>query len=185
MTMQLRVALVPCLLLAIACAIGPDTTSGGGTSTGTTGAGTTGAGPTSAATTGSTTDAVPTGSGDASSGGTGGTSTSGPAETDTGETDTGVATASDTTGAAACEAIVGSTDCAALVDVSPDLTLEECMTCQGAACGQEPMCDDQYPCVDGSIVLQGCCSDEQCAGLTLFCGMFIGTNNICVLHDDV
>lgn len=184
MTMQLRVALVPCLLLAIACAIGPDTTSGGGTSTGTTGAGTTGAGPTSAATTGSTTDAVPTGSGDASghasSGGPGGTSTSGP-----GETDTGVATGSDTTGAAACEAIVGSTDCAALVAVSPDLTLEECMTCQGAACGQEPVCDGQYPCVDGSIVLQGCCSDEQCAGLTLFCGMFIGTNNICVLDDDV
>ena len=184
MTMQLRVALVPCLLLAIACAIGPDTTSGGGTSTGTTGAGTTGAGPTSAATTGSTTDAVPTGSGDgtghASSGGPGGTSTSGP-----GETDTGAATGSDTTGAAACEAIVGSTDCAALVAVSPDLTLEECMTCQGAACGQEPVCDGQYPCVDGSIVLQGCCSDEQCAGLTLFCGMFIGTNNICVLHDDV
>jgi hypothetical protein len=184
MTMQLRVALVPCLLLAIACAIGPDTTSGGGTSTGTTGAGTTGAGPTSAATTGSTTDAVPTGSGDgtghASSGGPGGTSTSGP-----GETDTGAATGSDTTGAAACEAIVGSTDCAALVAVSPDLTLEECMTCQGAACGQEPVCDGQYPCVDGSIVLQGCCSDEQCAGLTLFCGMFIGTNNICVLDDDV
>ena len=176
MTMQLRVALVPCLLLAIACAIGPDTTSGGGTSTGTTGAGTTGAGPTSAATTGSTTDAVPTGSGD----GTGHASSGGP-----GETDTGAATGSDTTGAAACEAIVGSTDCAALVAVSPDLTLEECMTCQGAACGQEPVCDGQYPCVDGSIVLQGCCSDEQCAGLTLFCGMFIGTNNICVLDDDV
>ena len=99
--------------------------------------------------------------------------------------DTGAATGSDTTGAAACEAIVGSTDCAALVAVSPDLTLEECMTCQGAACGQEPVCDGQYPCVDGSIVLQGCCSDEQCAGLTLFCGMFIGTNNICVLDDDV
>lgn len=182
--MKLHITLVACLLLTIACAVGPDTTSGGGTSTGTTGAGTTGAGTTSAATTGSTTDAVPTGSGDgtghASSGGPGGTSTSG-----SGETDTGAATSGDTTGAAACEAIVGLTDCADLVAVSPDLTLEECMTCQGAACGQKPVCDGQYPCVDGSIVLQGCCSDEQCAGLTPFCGMFIGTDNICVLDDDV
>ncbi len=185
--MKIRGALVYSLLLAPACPFTLDTSSSDGTSSGG-GTGTTGS--TASAGTGSATDAVPTGSdagtGHASSGGLTEASTGVVTGETTGATGATTGETSDaTTGAAACEAIVGSTDCAALVAVSPDLTLEECMTCQGAPCGQEPICDDQYPCVDGSIVLQGCCSDEQCAGLTLFCGMFIGTDNICVLSDDV
>ncbi|MCA9662077.1 MAG: hypothetical protein KC486_27305 [Myxococcales bacterium] len=68
--------------------------------------------------------------------------------------------------------------------MSPDLTLEECETCQGAACDSDPLCD-QYPCVDGSIVLRGCCTDADCEGLAPFCGMYIATNNICVDSDDI
>lgn len=186
--MKIRAALVYSLLLAPACPFTLDTSSGGDTGTGG-GTGTAGS-TTASAGTGSATDVVPTGSdggtGHASSGGLSETST-GVATGETTVTSSGTTgeTSDATTGAAACEAIVGSTDCVALVEVSPDLTLEECMTCQGAACGQEPVCDEQYPCVDGSIVLQGCCSDQQCAGLTPYCGMHIGTNNVCVLHDDI
>lgn len=137
-----------------------------------------------------------TGTSSTSSGETGGVPTSGAPTSESGTTalDTGASTGdtagttedpSGTTGSELCDAIVGSRDCAALVGISGDLTLEECMLCQGAPCGQEASCDSQYPCVDGAIVIQGCCTDEQCAGLTPFCGMFIGTNNVCVLSDDV
>jgi hypothetical protein len=75
-------------------------------------------------------------------------------------------------------------DCEALAEVSPDLTLEECQMCQGVACGTIQTCDSQYPCIDDAITLVGCCIDSECEGLSNFCGMFIGTNNICVLDDD-
>lgn len=145
---------------------------------------------------GSTTEGATMG-GTTTSGGTSGTSAAssseGSATTDTptsGATSTGAATTGTTatgttTDAPTCEAIVGSTDCAALAEVSPDLSLEECMMCQGAPCGEHELCDSQYPCVDGSIVLRGCCTDGQCEGLTSFCGMFIGTNNVCVKNDDI
>lgn len=114
------------------------------------------------------------------------TTTTGPPDTSMATTTQTDATTTDpTTGNAACEAIVGSQDCPALVAVSGELTLEECNACQGAACGSDPTCDGQYPCVDNQIVLQGCCTDEQCAGLTPYCGMFIAPNNVCVFSDDV
>lgn len=162
---------VVCLLLASACGPGSggssDDSSGGATSAGTS-AGDTTATPT----TGSSTSAP-------------GTTT----DPDTGGTTvvTGDGTTTDpsaTTGPQACEAIVGSTECAALAEVSGDLSFEECTACQAAPCGTDPICDGQYPCIDGAIVVKGCCSDAQCAGLTPFCGMFIGTNNVCVLQDD-
>jgi hypothetical protein len=137
---------------------------------------------TTTATTGAATTPTTGGATATSTGETGGTtseSTGGTTSESTSDTTAG------TTGGQTCDAIVGSDDCAALAEVSPDLTLEDCMTCQGAPCGQEPMCDQQYPCVEGSIVLRGCCTDAQCAGLTPFCGMFIGIDNICVEHDDV
>lgn len=84
-----------------------------------------------------------------------------------------------------CEAAAGVTDCEVLVTLADELTLEVCTTCQGAACGTVSECDTQFPCIDGKIVVQGCCSDEDCAGLSLFCGMFIAVNNVCVLSDDV
>ena len=90
-----------------------------------------------------------------------------------------------TTGPRACASIVGSMECEALAEVSIDLTLEECLLCQGAPCGREALCDGQYPCVDGVIVLRGCCQDLECEGLTPFCGMYLGTNDICVLSDDI
>jgi len=184
-------ALACTLLLASACPAGPDTASDGGT-------GTIGASSSSTATTtatdGSATAATTTTTTTTTTG-TGTTPpTGGATEASTGETggttleSTGGATAESTggtTGGQTCDAIVGSDDCAALAGVSPDLTLEDCMTCQGAPCGQEAMCDQQFPCVDGSIVLRGCCTDAQCTGLTMFCGMFIGVNHICVNDDDV
>ncbi len=90
-----------------------------------------------------------------------------------------------TTGAPGCAMIVGVEDCALLAEFTPELTLEECLLCQGIPCGQDPGCDAEYPCIEGKIVLRGCCTDDQCEGLTPYCGMFIGTDNICVLHDDV
>lgn len=166
-----------CLLLASAC--GPGSGGSSGESTGDSSGGGTSAGT-------STGDMTPTT----------GSSTSGPGTTsdpDTGGTTivTGAGTTTDattdpsgTTGPQACEAIVGSTDCAALAEVSIDLSLEDCIACQATPCGADPLCDGQYPCIDGEIVIKGCCSDAQCAGLTPFCGMFIGTNNVCVLQDD-
>lgn len=90
-----------------------------------------------------------------------------------------------TTGPRACESIVGSMECEALAEVSIDLTFEECLLCQGAPCGAKAICDGQYPCVDGVIVLRGCCQDLECEGLAPFCGMYLGTNDICVLSDDI
>ncbi len=166
------------LLIALlpACPAGPGTGTDADTSTGTT---TTSASAetTSPASTGPTAPTTST---------TDPTSTTDAPPTTSSTTDTTTATTTDTTtGAAACDAIVGSTDCEALVAVSGDLTLEDCQACQGIPCGQDPACDGQYPCLDGIIVLQGCCSDEQCAGVAPFCGMFIATDNICVLSDDV
>ncbi len=57
--------------------------------------------------------------------------------------------------------------------------------CQGVECGSVESCDVEYPCIDGTILLQGCCTDSECEGLTPFCGMYSGTHNICVLNDDV
>jgi hypothetical protein len=177
---------LPCCLLVLvsACPAGPGTSTGSGTGTdgatsttgGTMGGSSTGTLPT---TTDATTTSQPTT--------TGATTDTGPATSDTSATTdpTTIATTDATTGVAGCADIVGSMDCPALVAVSGDLTLEQCTLCQGAPCGQEPDCDSQYPCVGDVIVLRGCCSDEQCAGLTPFFGMFIATNNVCVLSDDV
>lgn len=152
----MRLALACCTLLAAACGPGP--------------AGTTDAATTDASTSSGPTTAAPT-------------STEPPTGTTTG-TSTDVGTDA-TTGGSTCDAIVGSRDCAALVAASGELTLEQCEQCQGAACGAIADCDAQYPCVDGAIVLQGCCEDEQCAELSPYCGRFTGTNSVCVLHDDV
>lgn len=161
--MYTRATIACSLLLWAACGPGPDgttdTTATSGTTTGTT-----------TPTTGAT--------GEASTGTTGATG-----ETSTGDM-TGTAGMTGTTGAAACEAIVGSQDCAALVAVSGDLTLETCMKCQGSACATDPECDI-FPCIANAIVIQGCCADAQCAGLSPFCGMFIAPNNVCVLSDDI
>ncbi len=90
-----------------------------------------------------------------------------------------------TTGPSGCESIVGLTECEVLAAFSPDLTLETCQLCQGIACGQEPSCDQEFPCVDGAILLKGCCTDRECSDISPFCGMFTGVKNICVLDDDV
>ena len=112
-----------------------------------------------------------------------GSSTASSTEGDTSSTSTGETSGS--TAGQECAAIIGSRDCEALAAVSPDLDLATCLLCQGVACGQEAACDAEYPCVRGAIVLQGCCADGDCEGLAPFCGMYIGTNNVCVLHDDV
>ncbi len=172
--MYTRTTIACSLLLWAACGPGPDGTTD---TTATSGATTT------TATTGTTTPTTGA-TGETSTGTTGATG-----ETSTGDM-TGMTGTTDatgmtgTTGAAACEAIVGSQDCAALVAVSGDLTLETCMKCQGSACATDPECDI-FPCIANAIVIQGCCADAQCAGLSPFCGMFIAPNNVCVLSDDI
>ena len=108
-------------------------------------------------------------------------STTGEATTETGTSASGGMT----TGSSDCESIVGVTECEALAAFSDDLTLETCQLCQGIACGQEPSCDQEFPCVDGAILLRGCCTDRECSDISPFCGMFTGVNNLCVLDDDV
>jgi hypothetical protein len=66
---------------------------------------------------------------------------------------------------------VGSRDCAVLDGGVSGL----CTNCQGQTCGQDDC--DFLPCVDGTIVVEGCNADEQCAPLstteqTIYCGMF-------------
>ncbi len=80
---------------------------------------------------------------------------------------------------------VGSTDCSTLAEVSIDLTLDECLACQGAACGSDATCDAKFPCVDGEILIVGCADDEDCQGVSSFCGRYTGTNDVCVPDDDV
>ncbi len=181
-------ALIICLLLGPGCPIGPDTSDSGASTAGSTSAtGSTSGAPTTTnvATTGDSEGTSASGtstSGTSTSGtSTSGSGTSGSGTSGSGTSGTGT---SGTTGVAACDAIIGSTDCMALVEVSGDLTLEECLTCQGSPCGLDPSCD-QYPCVNGSVVIQGCCTDAQCAELTPYCGMFIGTDNVCVKDDDI
>lgn len=176
--MYTRATIACSLLLWAACGPGPDGTTD---TTATSGATTT------TATTGTTTTPTTGATGETSTGTTGATG-----ETSTGDMTgmtgttgtTGTTGMTGTTGAAACEAIVGSQDCAALVAVSGDLTLETCMKCQGSACATDPECDI-FPCIANAIVIQGCCADAQCAGLSPFCGMFIAPNNVCVLSDDI
>jgi hypothetical protein len=162
------------MIWGAACSGGPTTseaTSAGSTSSsGSSSAETSDGGSTGSTSAGSTSE------GSTSEGSTSGDSTSTAAET---------TTAGSTTEPAACAGIVGSRECALLAEVSPELDLAACLLCQGAACGAEARCDAQYPCVDDKIVIQGCCTDEECEGLTPFCGMYTGTNNVCVLHDDV
>lgn len=176
--MDIRATIVFSCIFLGACGPGPggstdtvastDPTTSGATSTGDTTTGTSGATtPTTGATDETTTTGAPT---------TTGTTT-------TGTTD--VTTSTTTGGPLVCDDIVGSLDCAELVAVSGELTMETCMKCQGIACGQEPECDSQFPCSDDVIVIQGCCTDEQCEGLSPFCGMFIAADSVCVLSDDV
>lgn len=171
--------------LAGACTAGPGTGSGGSSGGSTGGASSTGgsSGGTEGAATGSSgsSGATPT-----SGGSTSGGSTSGGTEASSGGTEASSGGTEATTGGVSrCEAAVGVTECAVLVKLAEELTEELCTTCQGAACGTEPDCDSQFPCVEGRIVVQGCCSDEDCAGLSPFCGMFIAINNVCVVSDDV
>lgn len=165
---MMRRVLIAGLIGALACGPG----EGGSSEGGSTGAvSSTGGASTTGASSGTDTGAPTTG--DSATSGTGTTdATSGPGTTDA------------TTGEPTCEDIVGSTDCALLVAVSKELTLAECEMCQGAACGAIATCDGQYPCVDGVIVLRGCCFDHQCTEGAPFCGQFLGTNNVCVLQDD-
>lgn len=81
--------------------------------------------------------------------------------------------------------IPGSLDCAEIGACSIDLDEGGCTACQGVACGTVSQCDTLFPCVDGAIVVQGCCLDSDCVGVAPFCGRYIGTNNVCVLHDDI
>lgn len=81
--------------------------------------------------------------------------------------------------------VSGSRDCIEIGACSSDLDEGGCTACQGVGCGTVSQCDTLFPCVDGAIVVQGCCADSDCTGVTPFCGRFIGTNNVCVLHDDI
>ena len=168
--------------LAGACTAGPGTGSGG--STGSSG-GSTGAASSTGGSSGGTEGTASGSEGSSGAPTTSGGSTSGGTEASSGGTEASSGTEATTGGVSRCEAAVGVTECAVLVKLAEELTEELCTTCQGAACGTEPDCDSQFPCVEGRIVVQGCCGDEDCAGLSPFCGMFIAINNVCVVSDDV
>jgi len=174
-------AVVVGLMFSLGCSGGP-TTSESSTE------GSTSAGGSSS---GSSTVGDPTnGASGTETSGSSGTETSGSSSAGSTSEGSSSTTSAQTTGETsadppACAAIVGSRECALLAEVSGDLELSECLLCQGIACGQQASCDDQYPCIEGAIVIQGCCTDEQCAGLTPFCGMYSGTNFVCVRSDDV
>ncbi|MBZ5709998.1 hypothetical protein [Nannocystis pusilla] len=177
--MDIRATIVFSCILLGACGPGPGSSTDTVTSTDPTTSG--------ATSTGGATGDTTTGTSGATTPTTGATATSDDTTT-TGAPTTGTtgATTSPTTGGPlVCDDIVGSLDCAELVAVSADLTMETCMKCQGIPCGQEPDCDGQFPCFNDVIVIQGCCTDEQCEGLSPFCGMFIAADNVCVLSDDV
>jgi hypothetical protein len=161
--------------LVAGCGPGTDESSEAGSSGGT--AATDGA----TSTTGGTT-AVTTG---ATTGGATGTSGDSTVTATTDATTTAATTGTTTTATTggACE-IAGELDCALLVEFSGELTMQECEMCQGAPCGAVPECNN-YPCVDGQVVIRGCCEDSECADLTPFCGMFIAVNNVCVQSDDI
>ncbi len=179
--MIIRATFLCSCLLSIACGPGPgDTTD----TAATTGASTSSGGSSTGATTGSSgtsADTTPTTGGMTGTTGDTGTTT---AATTTAATSGTTDAPSGTTGAPICEDIVGSQDCEALVEVATELSFETCIQCQGVPCGVDAECDNAFPCVDEAIVIQGCCSDRQCAGLSLYCGMFIATNNVCVNDDD-
>jgi hypothetical protein len=82
------------------------------------------------------------------------------------------------------DAHVGSRDCNVIAEASPDpATGESCKKCQKKPCG-EVGCD-LFPCVNNEIVVQGCNEDEDCTGLTPFCGKYMAPNNVCVTDDDI
>lgn len=184
--MDIRATIVFSCILLGACGPGPGSSTDTVTSTDPTTSGATSTG-------GATGDTTTTGTSGATAPTTGATATTddtttgAPTTTDTTTTTgtTDMTTSTTTGGPLVCDDIVGSLDCAELVAVSGDLTMETCMKCQGIPCGQEPDCDSQFPCFNDVIVIQGCCTDEQCAGLSPFCGMFIAADNVCVLSDDV
>ncbi len=173
------------LVLTLAPACGDDeNTSSDASSTGGT-SGTSGTGSATSTTAGGTGSATSTTAG-ATTSDAGSSSTASATSTTSTTSTTGTASTGATTGAPECADVIGSMDCAALVEVSGELTLERCELCQGIACGVEPdTCDVEFPCVDGVIVLQGCCADADCEGLAPYCGMFTATNNVCVLDDDL
>ncbi len=84
--------------------------------------------------------------------------------------------------------ISGSTSCEEIAACSIDIDAATCNERQGEACDDENQ-TGEFPCVNNELVLRGCCSDADCEGLLegrrLFCGQFIGTNNVCVLDDDI
>jgi len=77
--------------------------------------------------------------------------------------------------------IVGSRDCAFLA-ARLRFSFQECQTCQGQPCDTVPGCN--APCVDGVHVYRGCCSDDDCAGVSAFCSSFASSpHGSCVVDD--
>ena len=78
----------------------------------------------------------------------------------------------------------GITDCEALTSIDGvEVSLEECVRCQGAQPGTEPSCA-AFP-FAGVAIIRGCCSDEDCEGLAPFCGRFTAPNGVCVQDDAI
>ena len=84
---------------------------------------------------------------------------------------------------------VGSQDCVILDEIPMSSGL--CSQCQGQACeetcGESADADcvgcEQFPCVDGVRVVQGCDADSDCAEFEgMYCGLGISQNkNLCGL----
>ena len=76
------------------------------------------------------------------------------------------------------------TNCDALIAAGVGVDLATCQSCQGASCGADAGSPcGEFPCIDGVVVIRGCCSDRDCRGLASFCGMYTGPHYLCVTDD--
>ena len=77
--------------------------------------------------------------------------------------------------------VSGVSDCKYLAEHS-GVELKKCETCQGAPC-DTPGCEE-FGC-QGVSVVHGCCNDEDCHGITAFCGLHTATHYVCVKGDAI
>jgi hypothetical protein len=81
---------------------------------------------------------------------------------------------------AAC-LVSGVSDCAYLA-AHAGVDLETCEVCQGAPC-DTPGCQG-FGC-EGVTVVRGCCTDQDCQGVTPFCGLHAAPHFLCVKDDPI
>jgi hypothetical protein len=77
-------------------------------------------------------------------------------------------------------------DCEFIAQRTEDVSLVDCQSCQGVACGPdelppEPCCD--FPCREGQVVIRACDCDDDCEGIAPFCGRYASRHRVCQVAD--